>query len=57
MLMLFQPIVALGVGRRLVPGTKVFDEWEGAIRGMINDDSEVKRMIQLNVRSLTGIGC
>lgn len=57
MLMLFQPRVALGVGRRLVPGTKVFDEWEGAIRGMINDDSEVKRMIQLNVRSLTGIGC
>lgn len=31
MLMLFQLRAALEVGRKLVLGTKVFDEWQGVI--------------------------
>ena len=30
--MLLPMRVALGVGRKLVPGTKVFDEWEGVMQ-------------------------
>lgn len=45
-LMLLQLRAALGVGRKLVPGTKVFDGWEGVIGGMTNDNGgEQKRMI------------
>lgn len=31
MLMLFPMRAALGVGRKLVPGSEVFDEWEGVM--------------------------